>query len=224
MVRLLYGIVITSTLIICGSGCQSPAATDAAPIEQITPMADMQKQALLAQIEQKYESPAAHYQLGRIYHAEGRYDKAEFEYRVALGFDPANYLARAGIVKALADQGKQTASAQAAAQYISREADSPETALRLGLAFESIGLPQYALQSYQQAQMLAPNSAEVYRRLGMYYRARGDRILAEQNLRQSFQLDPYQPNVAAELGRMGVMVESPRPPEKNFLQKIFTKE
>jgi len=221
MVRLLYGIVIMITLIICGSGCQPPAATDAAP--QVYE-GGSQKAVLLEQIQQKYENPAAHYQLGRIYHAEGRYEKAEFEYRVALGFDPVNYLARAGIVKALADQGKQAASADAAWKYINQEADSPDSALRLGRAFEIVGLPQYALQSYQQAQFLAPNSADVYRRLGLYYQSRGDQVLAEQYLRQSFQLDPYQPEVAAALGRMGIIVESPPPPEKNFIQKLFTKE
>jgi tetratricopeptide (TPR) repeat protein len=218
MVRTIYFSVIIIALGLCVWGCHP-----ARPSEEISPIIEGEKAALLAQIEQKYENPAAHYRLGRLYHADGMYDKAEFEYRVALGFDPVNYMAQAGIVKALQDQGKTVAAASAAREYLNQVVDSAEAALLLGRAFESFELEQYALESYQSALILAPNSPEVYRRLGFYYLAEDDPVRAEENLRQSFQLDPYQPQVAEELGRMGVVVEAPQKPN-GFFQKMFKKE
>nr|MBC8379248.1 hypothetical protein [Planctomycetota bacterium] len=55
---------------------------------------------------------------------------------------------------------------------------------------------------------------------------KGDQVRAEENLRHSFQLDPYQPELAEELGRMGVMVQIPRKPAKsnNFLKNLLKKE
>lgn len=222
MVRIQYFVVII-ILGCCVSGC--PQATQPAqPFEEMSPVFNEQKAALLAQIERKYESPAAHYQLGRLYHADGMYDKAEFEYRVALGFDPVNYWAQAGIVKALQDKGETAAAANAAQEYLNQAVDSAEAALQLGRAFESFGLEQYALECYQYALNLAPDSPEVYRRLGYYYLAKDDPVRAEENLRQSFQLDPYQPQVAEELGRMGVVVEAPQKSTNSFFQKLFKKE
>jgi tetratricopeptide (TPR) repeat protein len=220
MVRLAYFIVIAISLAVCVSGCQPAVQSADQPFEDVFPTVDEQKAELLRQIEARYESPAAHYQLGKLYHADGLYEKAEFEYRVALGFDPVNHRAQAGIVKSLQDQGKSAKAQMAAAEYMAQAAVSAETALRLGQAFQAAGLGEYALAGYQQGLNLAPDSAALYREIGYHYLAKSDPVRAEENLRQSFQLDPYQPDVAEELGRMGVMVQIPPKPE-NFIQKLF---
>lgn len=233
MVRI-SSLIAVIILVGCVSGCQWCRQTynqlfnrtDTQPYETISPTVDEQKAALQRQIENRYENPAAHYQLGKLYHADGLYEKAEFEYRVALGFDPVNYKAQAGIVKALADQGKTAQSQMAAELYMNQAAVTAEASLLLGKAFQREGLDQYALACYQQAANLAPNSAVVYRQLGYYYLSKGDQVRAEENLRHSFQLDPYQPEVAEELGRMGVMVQIPRKPAKsdNFLNKLLNRD
>ena len=43
--------------------------------------------------------------------------------------------------------------------------------------------------------------------------AKGDKVMAEEYLRRSVQLDPYQPEVAEQLGRMGVAIQVPRKKE-----------
>lgn len=226
MVRTRCFIVVTVTLAILISGCQWFDKSEAKPYEEISPTIDEQKAELLKQIERKYENPEAHYQLGKLYHADGMYEKAEFEYRVALGFDPVNYKAQAGIVKALKDKGDTASSKMAADIYMNQAGVSAESSLLLGKAFQRTGLDGFALDCYQQAMNLAPNSAVVYRQIGYYYLAKGDQVRAEENLRHSFQLDPYQPEVAEELGRMGVMVQIPRKPAKSdsFLDKLLQKE
>ena len=57
---------------------------------------------------------------------------------------------------------------------------------------------------------MSPNSAVIYKQMGLYYKNKGDIVRAEENLRRSFQLNPNQPEVAGVLGRMGVMVQIPR--------------
>ena len=69
-------------------------------------------------------------------------------------------------------------------------------------------------------------AADLERIFDKFYRARkGDQVRAEENLRRSFQLDPYQSEVAEELGRMGVMVQIPRKPKSsNFITDLFKKD
>jgi tetratricopeptide (TPR) repeat protein len=226
MVRTKGFIVITLMLTLCVSGCQWFSRSSAKPYEEISPTIDEQKAALQKQIERKYENPEAHYQLGRLYHADGLFERAEFQYRVALGFDPVHYKAQGGIVKALKDKGDQAASKMTADVYMSQASVSAESSLLLGRAFQREGLDDYALACYQQAQNLAPNSAVVFRQIGYYYLNKGDQVRAEENLRRSFQLDPYQPEVAETLGRMGVMVQIPKKPARsdNFLKNLLKKE
>ena len=227
MIRTKGIFIIAVTIMLCLSGCQwFNGLFNKSDASGVSPAIDSRKTELQKQIERKYENPEAHYQLGKLYHTDSMYDKAEFEYRVALGFDPVHYRAQAGIVKVLHDQGKTAASKMASDLYMNQAAVSAEASLLLGKAFQREGLDSYALACYQQGSTLAPTSAVFSREMGFYYLSKGDTVRAEQNLRQSFQLDPYQPEVAEALGRMGVMVQIPRKPAKsdNFLQRLLEKD
>ena len=201
--------ILSLVLALVWVGCEStPKAPDSASEEAAVQQS--QKAQLLAQIDKKYENPEAHYQLGKVSYAEGQLDKADFEYRVALGFNPVHYRAQAGVVKVAANQ-KQTERAQIIAElYISQAAVSAPASLRLGKAFQNEGLGAYALSCYYQATGLTPKSPEPYKRLGFYYLGEDDQVRAEENFRRSFELDPYQTDVAGELGRMGVIIGLPR--------------
>ena len=87
---------------------------------------------------------------------------------------------------------------------------SASASLRLGQAFQRELLDDYAVACYQQALGLAPNSAAIHRQIGYYYLSKTDKVRAEGYLRRSFQIDPYQAEVAGVLGRMGVVVQVPR--------------
>jgi len=191
------------------SGCESASKAPDSVNEETT-IQQSPKAQLLEQIDRKYENPEAHYQLGKLAYAEGQLDKADFEYRVALGFNPVHYRAQAGVVKVATDQ-KQTERAQIIAElYISQAAVSAPASVRLGKAFQNEELGAYALSCYYQATGLTPKSPEPYKLLGYYYLGEGDQVRAEENFRRSFELDPYQTNVAGELGRMGVIIGLPR--------------
>ena len=164
---------------------------------------------LLKQIDQRFENPQAHYQLGKLYHADGLYDKAQYEYNIAIGFDPVNRPAQAGLVRLLADAGRSDQAVATAGLYIDQASASAESVSLLGKAFQDAGLDEYALACYQKALDIDTESAVSHKQLGYYYLAKGDKIRAEDHLRRSFQSNPYQADVAGELGKMGIMVQMP---------------
>jgi Tfp pilus assembly protein PilF len=189
------------------AGCQESGKNDAGAVGIVN--SEQRKAELLRQIQRKYESPRAHYELARIYHTDGMWLKAEMEYRTAVGFDPMLWDAEAGLVKMFMDSGNEAKSRSVAENAIDRAKFSADMSLQSAKAFQKEYLDEYALRCHNQALALAPNSAAVYKHIGYYYLSKHDIGRAEANLRQSFQLDPYQPEVAGELGRMGIIVEVP---------------
>ena len=203
-IKLIGSAVVLAFLVV---GCGESEVSQIPLAEIMT--AQQRTEVLRRQIDEKYESPQAHYELGRIYHASGLWRKAEEEYSVAVGFDPVLWDAEASLVKVFMDKGDEAGSKEAAAAAIDRATLSADMLLGLAEAFEKEYFDDYALKCHSEALALAPDSPDVYKRIGFYYVAQRDRSRAEANLRRSFQLDPYQPDVAGELGRLGVIVEVP---------------
>jgi tetratricopeptide (TPR) repeat protein len=220
MAKIAVWAVIVAVLV---GACQK---TSEKTISEVTVGETQEKKAeLLNQIEAKYENPQAHYELGKLYQADGLWDKAEWHYNVALGFDPIHRQAQAAIVKLLAESGNGTRSELSAEIYINQASTSAQASLRLGQAFQKELLDDYAVACYQQALGLAPNSAAIHRQIGYYYLSKGDKVRAEEYLKRSFAIDPYQAEVAGVLGRLGVIVQIPRKTEKNTtaLDKILNR-
>ena len=203
-IKLIGSAVVLAFLVV---GCGESEVSQVPPSGIMS--VEQRTEVLRRQIDRKYESPQAHYELGRIYHAAGLWRKAEDEYRVAVGFDPVLWDAEALLVKLFVDRGDEAGSREVAAAAINRAALSAEMLLGLAEAFEKEYFDDYALKCHSEALALAPDSPDVYKRIGFYYLTKRDRSRAEANLRRSFQLDPYQPDVAGELGRLGVIVEVP---------------
>jgi tetratricopeptide (TPR) repeat protein len=208
-----FGIQVSVVLLVCAvllGGCESGETEEVGgtPVEE-------EKARLLRAIGRKFENPQAHFELGQLYQADGLWSQAEHQYNTALSFDPVYREAQAAMVKVLADSGDAAKSALSADIYMNQASGSAAGSLRLGLAFQKQGLDEYALACYRQALRLAPNSAKVNRQIGYYYLSRNEKVRAMDYLRRSFQLNSNQPEVAGELGRLGVAVEIPRKTEKS---------
>lgn len=185
-------------------------------LKEIAPtLAEQEKAALLKQLDRKFEDPEGHYKLGKLYQADGLWSQAEHEYTIALSFDPVHRQAQAARVKVLLDSGDNATSEFSAEFYMNQASINAESSLRLAMAFQKEMLDEYAMACYQRALRLAPNSAKIHRQMGYYYLSKGDRDRAQDYLTRSFQIDPHQPEVAGELGRLGVPVRIPRQTQKS---------
>ena len=189
--------------------------------------ADQHRAKLLQRIEKKYEDPEAHYQLGKLYQGDGLWQKAEFEFNVAMGYDPTHRKAEAALIRTLIDSGNQARATLMAENFMNQASYSASASLMLGRAFQKELLDDYALACYQQALSLAPNSAGLNKQIGYYYLSKADNVRAEEYLRRSFQLNPDQPEVAGQLGRLGIMVQVPKKQPNTFdkmWDSVFNKE
>ncbi len=164
---------------------------------------------LLAELDRKFENPPVHCELARLYHKSQNWEKADYYYNLALEFDPAFKPAQAGWVKMFVDRGDPSRAEQFASGFLRQAAISVTETLRLAEAYEQVGLDEYALRALKQAIDAAPDSAEANKQMGLYYLRKGDTAKTKQYLVRSFQLNPRQPDVAGELGRLGVVVEAP---------------
>ena len=189
-------------------GCTSQGAAGTGKVKR-TP-SEQKKAALLKTLDRKFENPQAHYELAQVYQAERLWMKAEYRYNVTLRFDPAHREAQAAMVKVFLDSGDTTKAKTYADIYMNQVAGSASGSYRLGFAFQKQLLDEYAFDCYMQALHLAPNFAKVHRQLGYYYLSKNDKVQGEEYLRRSFELDPIQPEVAGELGRLGVPVIIPK--------------
>jgi protein O-GlcNAc transferase len=208
----------TITMVSCVllfSGCRR---SDSPRVSQnLRTAADVRKNELLHQLDQKWENPAAHYELGQLYHAEGDWSKAERCYNTAIGFNPAYRDAQAALAKLQFDKGDRSKGEFTANMYMTQAASSAEQLLALGVAFEKQLLDDYALKCYQDALKIAPDAYKVSRQLGYYYLNKNKKDLAKEYFISSFNLNSNQPDVAGELGRLGVAVRIPEaPPSQNL--------
>lgn len=187
-------------------GCET---TPAAHNNDTPRVSEARKSQLQDSLNRRYENPDAHYELGKIYHQQGQFDRAEFHYNVAIGFDPIHRRAQAAMVKLFYDREDPQRAQIVADTYINQAATSAGALMALGRGFQREQLDDLALRCYKRAQELSPNTASIHKQLGYFYLARGDSVRAETHLRRSFELDHNQPDVAADLGRMGVRVQVP---------------
>lgn len=190
------------------SGCNENAqSTGINTTKQVSP--EERKAQLQKSLDRNFENPDAHYQLGQLYQAEGNWSQAQWHYQRALNFDPVYWPAMAALVKLYIDSGDPAKAKNIADDYINKVSISADQSLDLALAFQNDNLDKYAVICFQQALNLAPNSAKIYKKVGYYYLNRNDKDKAKEYFIRSFQLDPNQPDVAGELGRLGVEVRIP---------------
>jgi len=189
------------------AGC---GETQKGPTQDPSVPAGDRKVALRAAIDQRFENPQAHYELAQIYRDEGLWDQAEYHFDVVTRIAPRHWPARAALVRLLTDRKRPDEVSQAIRTFV-REAANPAELEQLVKAFRAEGLNEAALEALQVGRGRWPQSALIYKQLGLYYLGQEDTRRAEEYLRQSFAMDHNQPEVAYELGRLGIVIEAPKP-------------
>jgi Tfp pilus assembly protein PilF len=198
----------------CPAPTPNPAQGGAGNPVKFAPAED--EGVLLAEIDKDFSNAELHYRLGRVYHQKGKAASAEFEYERALVFDPLFFDAQAALVKLWQDSGNSARAAQETDRYIDR-AGNAKNLVGLGTAFQGQGMMEQAKRCFELAIQREPGNAIAYKQLGHYYLSKNDKTNATQMFTKSFELDPYQADVAKELGRLGITVKArvaPLPVEK----------
>jgi tetratricopeptide (TPR) repeat protein len=203
---LVSGIVLCMLAV---SGCRPSGSAGISSAAGRTAV-DIRIAQLQQELNKKFDNPPAHYELGQLYHSQGNWLKADWHYDQAISFNPVYREAQAAKVKMQFDKGDRSKGEYLANMYISQAASSPEQLLTLGEAFEKQHLNDYALKCYETALKMTPDSAPVNRQLGYYYLKNNKPEQAKDFFIRSFQLNPSQPDVAGELGKLGVAVRIPQ--------------
>jgi Tfp pilus assembly protein PilF len=94
--------------------------------------------------------------------------------------------------------------------YMNQAEGSANQLLELALEFQKQDLDNYSLTCFEKALTLAPNSSTVHKYLGYFYLEKNNKIKAEDHFVLSYELNNKQPDVAYELGLLGVQVQIPR--------------
>jgi tetratricopeptide (TPR) repeat protein len=187
--------LVLAIVLIAGCGPDQPVGPDT-------------EQSLLGEISMKFENADAHYKLAELYHGQKQWIKAEYEYNIAIGFAPDNQWPESGLVKMYEDWGR-TEKAQDAMDKALQTCVTDEELVMFAKALGQEGLHKRAQECYEYAIKVAKNKGGIYKEMGYYYLGIGDKVRAEDAFRKSLELRPYQPDVSAELGRMGVKVVAP---------------
>jgi Tfp pilus assembly protein PilF len=191
------------------AGCLAPANKpvegDARKTVKLAPVED--EGALLGAIEKDFSNADLHFRLARVYHQKGQGASAEFEYERALVFDPLHFDSQAALVKLWMDSGNSAKAEGEVDKYIDR-AGNAKNLVGLGTAFHRQGLLEPAKRCYELAIQREPNNPAAYKQMGLYYLSKNDKTNAGQMFAKSFELNPYQSDVAMELGRLGVTIKS----------------
>ncbi|MBN2019091.1 MAG: tetratricopeptide repeat protein [Sedimentisphaerales bacterium] len=206
------GYAMVCAMVLCSLGLFGCPPTRPARVAQgVNTASDIRKAELLRQLDKKWENPVTHYELGQLYHAEGDWSKADWYYDQAIGFNPAYRDAQAAKVKMQLDKGDKSKSEYLASMFMTQVVSAPEQLMLLGEAFEKQGLDSYALKCYRDALKAQPDSYKINRQLAYYYLHKNDNEQAKEYFIRSFNMNSNQPDVANELGKLGVAVRSPEP-------------
>lgn len=172
---------------------------------------------LLSKLSTRYQNAEAHCDLGRYYLDQGLTDKAQYHLETALGFDSALRPAQAAHIRLTSQLEGEMAGQRLCAEYQQPLLSSTPEMIKLAKALADEGLDTLSLSCFQRVLTIQPNSAEANRQLGYFYLTRKNNEKAKLHFSRSFELNPNQADVAGELGRMGVTIETPglppAPPE-----------
>ena len=208
-VQLLTSYAAIGMIICIAGGCRTqPTATRDMAIETIPD----KESYLLSKLEARFQNAEAHCELGRYYLNQGSLNKAKYHLDIALGFDPALRPAQAANVKLTTQLEGEMAGQRLCAEYQRPLLSSAPEMIKLAKALGDEGLDTLSLSCFQRILSAQPDSAEAHRQLAYFYLARENTEKAKLHFSRSFELNSNQTDVAGELGRMGVTIETPNLP------------
>ena len=175
---------------------------------------------LKSQLNMNYANPNAHCELGKYYLAKGMWARAEFHLEAALNCDPGHRNSQAAYIKLFHKKGDLIKAQQYFSKYQRQLISSPDEMVKFAKVLGEEGLDQFALNCFNQALLLNPDSSDANKYLGYFYLYRNNNKLAKRYFTKSFKLNANQPDIAGELGKMGVVIKTSQPMINNSLKPL----
>lgn len=159
------------------------------------------------------DNPEMHYQLGRYYQGQRRYDQALAAYEHALKASPEFVEARNGKGVIYANQGKYDLAIEEFKAALEHAPQAAHVHNNLGYAYYLKGQYEDAAAAMEQAIAFDPDSRRAHNNLGLAYAQIGDKALAHQELTKGAERMAEAPPAAAEPAKPVAEVESAMQPE-----------
>ncbi|MBN1846065.1 MAG: tetratricopeptide repeat protein [Sedimentisphaerales bacterium] len=213
----LIGLAGLAALLGAAAGCQSTNPLEAVRLNRQAQVYfehgdyDQAMQLLASSLDADYENCASHYWLGRCHEIKNDPDKAVYEYRLAVRFDPALDVAQRSLIQILHRTGQIDPSVQAARVYLRNKTTLASEFIRMAEEFSAEGMDPQAVLAYQRAQQVEPRNPIPSIALADYYRAKGSKDREIDSLTNALMIDPLYPGLARRLGELGQRIDLPEP-------------
>ena len=146
-----------------------------------------------------------HYNLGRVSQDLKQYEAAIREYDLAIRYFPGNGKAHSGkidsLVKMRASQDQIDQAINTAVGIV--KLDPGRIYLTLAMAYYQVGRIAEMPEVLAKAAQASPTDPYIQAVVGRYYHAIGNTPLGIRHLMMAYELNPDQPGVAYDLGRLG---------------------
>lgn len=142
----------------------------------------------------------AHFNLGIVLQAQGKFDRAANSYRRTLSLNSGHPGAHNNLGALLQAQGQVPSAIEHYRRALQLEPRFVDAHENLGIALHIEGRLDEAIESYRQVLSLAPHRVEILEKLGDIYRKQGKNAEATEYYRKALQIDSNRPDVFNGLG------------------------
>jgi len=160
-------------------------------------------------VTQNPDSPQGYYNIGMIYHKMGQqsreatyYAQAEQYYKLCLSKNSNHEVCRQKFAELLFETGRCVEAFNFLHDWEEGNRHAAAPKLAMAKLYQDAGRPEDALSYLNAAALKEPQNAQVYNALGKFREAYGDTVLALENYRVSYQINPTQQEIATKIAQL----------------------
>ncbi|MCL2348157.1 MAG: tetratricopeptide repeat protein [Planctomycetaceae bacterium] len=150
-----------------------------------------------------YNIASTYHKLGMTNNDASYYGQAEQYYRLCLTKDPNHVNCHRGLAVLMIETGRIQEAFQMMRDWELSIPGSPEPKIELARLYQELGHPQEAVSYLTAAVASDPKNERAYNALAYSREQSGDLAQALANYQVSYQINPYQPEIAAKITQLG---------------------
>ena len=167
------------------------------------------QEVLLKSFEADHDNPTGHYLMGHCYEADGLIERALYEYRLAVRFDPSGRDYQLALITALERNGRSAEADEALHIFLKYRQGPVRHFLDIAKEFQQRDMMRLRFMTLEYAAKVHPEEPRILIEMADYYFGKGEEMVGIDHLVQAFKLDPTYPGLSRQLGEHGMRVEIP---------------